>query len=165
MARTFSLDGADVTAPSSRETDWASVFHTLIQALITAIHKRGPGILGFGGTCPGNTSSNFLRPWNTDATVNTTETKFRVPAACILSALYIQARTGPTGDGITFTVRKNGVDTALVATLAAAGTQAADTTNSVTCAAGDQVSIKAVGGGSISGGAADVLASMKVLLV
>ena len=62
-----------------------------------------------------------------------------------VSALYIIVNAAP-GAGITiaFTIRKNGVDTTLTATVAAGATTASDTSNSFSISAGDALSVKCV---------------------
>jgi hypothetical protein len=70
--------------------------------------------------------------------------------------LRIRAVTGPTLNSVTFTLRKNGVDTTLTATLAVAGTTATDLVNTVAVAIGDDLSMRVVQNGALGVGALDV---------
>lgn len=62
-----------------------------------------------------------------------------------ISNLYIKATGAPGGaDSYTYTLRVNGVDTTLTATISAAGTSASDLTHTVSVSAGDLISYKRV---------------------
>ena len=71
---------------------------------------------------------------------------FIVPEASIFSRLFIKITSNQVAGGsLVFTIRKNSVDTAIVATIAAGsagGTEVSNTANSVSFAAGDDLSIK-----------------------
>lgn len=71
---------------------------------------------------------------------------FVIPQASTFSRLFIKITSNQVAGGsLVFTVRKNSVDTAIVATIAAGsagGTEVSNTANSVTFAAGDDLSIK-----------------------
>lgn len=63
----------------------------------------------------------------------------------IFKNLYVKQSVAPGASQTTiYTLRKNGVDTALTCTVSGAGTTASDTTHTVAFAAGDTWSIKAV---------------------
>jgi hypothetical protein len=95
----------------------------------------------------GTTSTRYLDPWGaqnqiagTDGTTNPRHVAVR---AGTLRNLY--ARHGnPDGNGndIVYTVRVNGIATALTVTLASTGSQASDTVNSVAVVAGDNVDVE-----------------------
>jgi hypothetical protein len=78
----------------------------------------------------------------------TTETQrlFIVPQASTFSRLYVRITTNQVAGGsLVFTLRKNQVDTAIVATIAAgsaAGTEVSNTANTVSFSAGDDLSFK-----------------------
>lgn len=125
----------------------------------------GPGIINFGALfSPAVAGTTYLRFPTTYQTSDASEVKFRVPSPGRISKMYIQA-FGNTNSGgtTTITVRKNGVDTALTATLAASGTQAADTTNSFTVVAGDQLSCKIVLNAGANGQLTEVHATMRLV--
>lgn len=71
---------------------------------------------------------------------------FVVPQASTFSRLYIKITSNQVAGGsLVFTIRKNSIDTAIVATIAAGsagGTEVSNTANSVSFAAGDDLSIK-----------------------
>lgn len=70
-----------------------------------------------------------------------------IPESCTVSELRIVASAALAGGTAAFTARKNGVDTTLTCTLAAAsGTTASDSTHSVDLEEGDLLSLKLVTG-------------------
>lgn len=162
MSVNITVGSASVPFPSNGDVDTAAEQLAFARAVAAQANLNGSLAAFSVATAPANTATNFLRPFGSTFTADTTEVKFRVPFACTISKLYVQALTGPTGNGITLTVRKNGVDTALTCVLAVAGTQAADTTHSVTFAAGDTLSVSCVGGVGISVAATQVYATMKL---
>ena len=158
MSQSTNLCGTVHTLPTSNDTDWGAALAAFLAAVPT---KLGPSVLHFGsGTTPADTADNFLRPGFEAAAADTTEIYFRVPLAGKMSKLYVQATTAPGTSGQVITVRKEAADTALTATLAAAGTQAADTTHSFTVAAGDRIAVKVKGVAGISAGAVNLVVSM-----
>jgi hypothetical protein len=73
-----------------------------------------------------------------------------MPVAGTLSSLFIKVDSNPGGTSITYTVRKNGVNTAVTCAIAGgAATTCSDVTHTVVFAAGDLISI-----GSLKAGAA-----------
>lgn len=104
-----------------------------------------PPILSFGAAAfPAANGDAYLDVGTalSTLTVGNAETFIRVPYACKISNLYYNA--GAAGANITYvvTVRKNGSDQTLTVTVNNATAQAADTTHSFTCAAGDRISVK-----------------------
>lgn len=67
----------------------------------------------------------------------------------------------PASNSVSFTVRKNGADTALTCTIGAGQTQAADTTNKVNFGRGDRFAIKVIS--SATAGTNDYSATAKVM--
>jgi hypothetical protein len=86
-----------------------------------------------------------------------------MPFACTLSDMYTMHynTTQPATGSQVFTVRKNGVDTALAITISAGSvpttTPYSNTANSVTFAAGDKLSIRRVNNATATGGAVNGL--------
>jgi len=114
------------------------------------------GVLYFAATSTSNSdTTQYIWPASGSA-ASTTEVGILIPAAGKISKLYVKATTGPASDSIVFTVRNNAVSQTLTATLAAAATTANDTTHSFTVAAGDEVTVQANPGASISSGAVNV---------
>ncbi len=96
-------------------------------------------------TSGGNLSSAGVVDYRapSDNGLSTTESLIQIPipAACTLSNLYVNVTANASTTDITVTVRKNGVSTAIVATITALTTGAfVDTTHSATFAAGDLIS-------------------------
>lgn len=175
MSTTISWNGTTYTLPTSGESDWAALMLLFYQSLaanaatkttaqtltnktltaptVTGVTSLGVGVLCFGNaSTAADTTARYLRPFFSSAAADTTEVKIRVPAAGRVSGLYVQSSSATAGDTTVITVRKNGSDTALTCTVAAAGTQAADATNSFTVVAGDAISVKVVSGASIATG-------------
>ncbi len=76
-----------------------------------------------------------------------TENEVQIPMpACVLRNLRIVSSTAVAATSTVVTVRKNGSDSSVTATVTNASRQASDTTNSITFAAGDLLSIKVVSG-------------------
>lgn len=94
-------------------------------------------------------SSSFLNPFggagnNTEASI-----VMIVPTAGTISNLYINVSSSGASSSMPFTLRVNGSNSALVATVSAASTGVfSDTTHSVSVVAGDLVSVRA----TVSGG-------------
>lgn len=86
-----------------------------------------------------------------------------MPVACTLSDMYTMhyTTTQPASGSQVFTVRKNGVDTALSITISAGSvpttTPYSNTTNSVSFAVGDKLSIRRVNNATALGGAVNGL--------
>lgn len=103
-----------------------------------------------GGAAIAGNATNYLAPYQTSNGTESTR-QILIPAAGTLKNLFIKTTTAQdAGGALTFTLRKNGVDTVVtlaIAAGAAAGTYS-DTTNTAAVAAGDLISIKAVNGGS-----------------
>lgn len=135
---------------------------TLTAPVISSCASLGVGVITFGTQAsPANTTLNFLRPIYKAVTADTFEVFLRAPAAGKISGLYVEAFTGPATQGQTITVRKNGVAQTLTCLLAAGASETADASNSFTVAAGDRISVSIQGIAGITGGAGEVIASMK----
>jgi hypothetical protein len=110
--------------------------------------------VGTGGT-------GFLTP-GFNAAVTATEIQYFIPYACRYSQLQLHASgTGTATE--TITLRKNGVNTALTATLAGGGTTATDLADNVTFAAGDLVSMAITQG--VGSANTNITASLGVTLL
>lgn len=101
-------------------------------------------VLNFGQGAANAATTTFLAP-GSGAGSTTVEYQIPVPHAGTIRNMYIKAQTAP-GSGKTdvFTVRKNGVNTTLTASVVTTATTANDTTHSFTVAAGDLVSVQNV---------------------
>jgi hypothetical protein len=91
--------------------------------------------------------TNFMRPGTAASTA--TEIKLGMTSKCIALGISIRAITAPgVGNSTIFTLRKNGVDTLMVATLSDANTVIVRRDVSVSYAEGDDISMKVVNSGS-----------------
>jgi hypothetical protein len=123
--------------------------------------KSGPTEIVFGNSATSAAAGTFfLDPCFGVRTATANEIRIYCGAAGTISNLYLFQRVGSTGGNCVYTVRKNGVDQTLTATIAAAGTTGNDTAHSFTVAKGDYISIKQVAGGGTSAGATDVTATV-----
>lgn len=101
-------------------------------------------VLGFGTTDTGpGAVSFFLDPWFGGRPAGNDEPFKRVPRAGTLRRFYLQARVGPVGGSVTFTLRRNGADTGVLLVLGAGATQAADVGSTLPVVAGDRLSLRA----------------------
>ena len=97
---------------------------------------------GLQGTLPSNVT-RFLFPGT--ATESTNEIFIKMAAKGLIKSLQVRVRVAPGGSLTdTFTLRKNGVDTALTVSLTGAATSALIDTVSVSFAASDDLSLKMV---------------------
>lgn len=90
---------------------------------------------------PSNNATRYMRPGSEAVSAN--EIQIRIPQICVAQQLSVVARTAATNDYV-FTVRKNGVATALTATLVGATTSITNATNAVTFQTGDLISLQIV---------------------
>lgn len=121
-----------------------------------------PVVFG-AGTVSVAATAVFMAPgWIT--TASTVELQFTVTRPGTIRNLYLEAKTaGVTTETNTYTVRKNGVDTTLTASLANdASGAASDTTHSFTVVAGDLISVSVVKTGVVATGQQNVTAAMEL---
>lgn len=123
-------------------------------------------ILGWGSNNVGTTTTTrFLHPWHEDSTAPTTAIQIEIPKGTRLRNLRIRHNVvGVSANTIVYTLRVNGVASALTVTLAATGTAAADTTNVVTVAAGDRLDIQVTKGASITTSPTSVTATIEAFV-
>jgi hypothetical protein len=104
----------------------------------------GGAILDFGGT--GGGDGTFVHPWDREDSFEGAEneqTKLTMPSAGTLKNGYARVTSAPgAGSTTTFTVRKNGVDTALVVSVVGAALTGADLVNTVAVVGGDVISMR-----------------------
>ena len=123
------------------------------------------GILAFGANnVATTTTTRFLWPWYQDSLAPTTPTQFRVPRACTLRNLRVHhSVTAGNGNNIVYTVRKNGVTTALTCTLASTAADGSDLANTVAFAAGDLIDIVVTKGTAIGTSPTGITASLEAV--
>jgi len=109
------------------------------------------------------TTIRYLSPGYEDMSAPTSETRYTIPLACTLKNLYIYHNTvGAGAQTITYTVMKNGVGTALTVTIAPGSASGSDTVNTVSFAAGDEVSIEVTKSAILDTAPQEVMASLEV---
>jgi hypothetical protein len=108
-------------------------------------------------------ATSYLTPGWGDAASDATERKILtpVPGTSLTVKITVTATTGPVGGSVVFTLRVNGADSALVVTLTA-GSTAASTTTGVAVSAGDDISIKAVAGATVTVGAINACVALSL---
>ena len=119
------------------------------------------GILLFGSDNHPQATTRYMTGIGYQPAASTDETEVQVPVkAGTLKNLALKNNgSGVAGQTWTATVRKNGVDTALVVALSGTDTIGSDTADTVTVADGDLISIKLVS--SATTGSRDISASME----
>ena len=109
------------------------------------------------------TGTRYMSPGYTDATAGTTALQFRVPTAGTLKNLYIRQNTAAgNGNAIVYTVRKNGVLTALTASVASTDTDGSDVIHTVDVAQGDLLDIEVYKAISLGTSPSNILVTMEV---
>ena len=112
-----------------------------------AIAALQTSMLTFASTGITAGATEYMGSFSSNASA--AKTNLVMPFACTLKNMYVVAETAPgAGQNNTYTLFKNGVGQTLTATMADTATTANDTTNSVTFAAGDTVTVRVVLSGS-----------------
>jgi hypothetical protein len=122
------------------------------------------GIIGWGGgNLAATTVTRFLWPWYGDELVPTAAVQIRVPRPATLRRFYVRHNT-PIGNGnaIVYTLRVNGVATAVTVSLASTGTDVSNLVNSAVVAAGDLVDIVVTKAVAIGNGNVTVTATIEL---
>lgn len=166
MAINIELDGETYEIPTTGNTGWGAALTAYLRALADAVNDVAlpPSVLqmGMDHMQDEELGTYFLRPgMGSDAESPMTEVFLVVPFAGTISNLRIVATTGPDVEEV-YVVRKNGVNTALTATIFGLGTSASDLTHSFTVAAGDRISISEMPASGIHQGSTWVCATMKL---
>lgn len=121
----------------------------------------GPSVLSFGAASVlATTTTRYLYPNYQTANASTTVVQMRVPMSGTLKNLYLHQTGAGNGNTIVYTVRKNGVATALKVTIASTGTNGSDTVNSVAVTAGDLVDIEVTKALAIVMSPSDIVVSL-----
>lgn len=93
----------------------------------------------------------YFSPQGSVATSSETAARSVVPTPFTLDKFYVRLESGPgAGDSFTYTVYKNGSATGLTTSISGTNVDNSDTTNSVSFAAGDYISVECVGAGTPS---------------
>ena len=89
----------------------------------------------------------YLQPFG--GNINELNAIFQIINDCVITDLYVFLRNAPgTGNSYTVTVRKNVTDTSLAVTISGTATTGNNTTNPISFAAGDKISVKVTSTGT-----------------
>lgn len=117
------------------------------------------------GSIAATTTTRYLTPGYDSAAAPTTPVQYRVPTAGTLRRLRVRVNTpGGNGNNVVYTVRLNGVATALTCTVASTANDGSDLVNTVAVAAGDLIDVEVTKAASIGAAIADVVASLEVFV-
>jgi hypothetical protein len=120
-------------------------------------------ILLFGASSvTATTTTRYLFPSYHDGLAQTSPIQYRVPRAGTLKNMRVRHNTtGGNGNAIVYTLRVNGVASALSISLASTATDGSDLVNSVTVAAGDLIDIEVTKAATIGTSPSATIAAME----
>lgn len=130
-------------------TGTGNIMTAYAQSTFINTNRETQLLAGFVSTRTASATANYLCPVGGYDHTNTSEDAARVylNLAGTLSKLYIGVSSNSYTGTATLTLRKNGVDTGLTVSITAGATgYIQDTTNSVTVADGDYITLSLVGG-------------------
>ena len=122
------------------------------------------GQLSWGAISLANTTIiRYLTPWAPGLLAPTTPIQFEITRAAVLRNMYVR-HNNPGGSGaiITYTLRVNGVATALSVSLASTSATGTDLVSTVAVSAGDTVDIEVTKSANAGGGARIVMCEMEM---
>ena len=155
--RTIAITAASGAAAGSM----SAADFTKLAGIQAASHRA---VLYWGnGDIATNTPARFMSPGYEETAAPTNTIAFAVPSAGTLQNFRIHCRTA-TGNGnpAVYTIRKNGVATALTISLASNATDGSDLAHTVAFAAGDLIDITVTKAATIGTSPADVMASVEL---
>ena len=128
------------------------------------INTKGSAILQFyNGTIPISGLSNFFYPFFHDSTSGGPEYVIIAPYAGKLKNLFVHHLTpGGNGNSISYTIRKNSVDTTLVTTMASTASIGSNTSDIINVAQGDRLSFRANAPVSIGASPSGITANFEI---
>lgn len=122
-----------------------------------------PSILSFASTTTGTTIEYIWPGYGFPASA--TEFGIVVPFSGRVKRLYVKADVGPSGDGVFYTVRANGIDQSLAVGLPDGELLASDTVNEFNVSDGVDITIKSEPGPSIVSGPINLRVSIQFTLL
>jgi hypothetical protein len=125
----------------------------------------GGGLLFFGNGAVGATNTTrYLEPGFDSTLAPTTPVALRIPSDGTLRRMYIDHGT-PAGNGelIVYTIRVNGVATALSVSIPSTSPTGANTVDTVAVAAGDRIDLEVTKAQSINSSPDDITATLEVV--
>lgn len=158
MSVPVTLNGTAYSIPSvGSSANWGTALNAYLQALAAATAS----FLQWGNADgPPGSTTHYLKPGFVAAISTTTEIQVPVPRAGKVSKLFLNSRVAVADGDQTFTVRKNGVDTTVIAVLEDGLTTGNSGTTSFTVVAGDLLSVKVASNGAVSTSAIDITATL-----
>jgi len=135
-----------------------------VKDAIDEIASSNDSPLLFGaGSISATPTTRYLFPGYDDGLAQTIVIQIDAPYAGTLRDFYVRHNTpGVSAVVVTYTVRVNGVATAISASLAASASSATDLVNTVTIVAGDLIDVEITKAGNIGGGLTDVTATLNL---
>lgn len=141
--------GDEINWQWTNSTGTGTILTAYAQSTMVNTNRETQLVAGFVATRTASATVHYLCPVGGYEAAQTTENNARVylNLAGTLSKLYIAVSANSYTGAATLTLRKNGVDTGLTVSITAATTgYFQDTTNSVTVADGDYLTLSLVGG-------------------
>jgi hypothetical protein len=124
-----------------------------------------PVLLWGDSSVSATTTTRYLTPGYADGTASTAPIQFRVLSAGTLRRLRVRHNsTAGNGNAIVYTVRVNGVASAVTVSLASTSSDGSDLSNTVAVAAGDLVDIEITKASSVGTSPSEVMASLEVFV-
>ena len=145
----YTLSGVSIATAATGTSDGGAASNAFVQQEIgerAFALSEGVGTLKFGGVNIAQNATRYLAALGTAGGLATEASAlFYVNEHVTLSKLYVSASAlAPAGQTCVITVRKNGADTAMTATITDAVQDTSDVANTVELAPGDYFTIKAV---------------------
>lgn len=130
------------------------------------VHRAEFPVLIWGdASVSATTTTRYLTPGYADGTSGTSPIQFRMLSAGTLRRLRVRHNsTAGNGNAIVYTVRVNGVASALTVSLASTSSDGSDLSNTVAVAAGDLVDIEITKATSVGTSPSEVMASLEVFV-
>jgi len=132
------------------------------QARIDATSTGSSSLLWGDDSVQGTTTTRYLTPGYDDGTAEVTPTQFRLPRPGILRNFRVRHNV-PAGNGnnIVYTLRVNGVATALAVSLSSNTADASNLVNAIAVNAGDLVDIEVTKAASVGASPNNIIGSME----
>lgn len=146
--------------PSSGSSGWDAKINSNYDSIdsdLAAAEAKIKLVISGGASAPATAGSTLYSTLTGEAltgqAVSGVNTRSVCPVAGTVGSFYVKAGTNTLNGSTVFTVRKNGADQTVTATITAGSTAVfSDTTHTFTVAAGDQLEVKVDGTASGSGG-------------
>lgn len=128
------------------------------------VHASTFPVMGFGARdVNSSTTTRYLWPWFEDSAAGTTVLRMPVVRSGTIRNFYVYQNTaGGNGNTIVYTIRKNGVATAVAVTIASNVLAGSDTSNSVSVAAGDTIDIEVTKASSVGTSPQNISANFEI---